>query len=359
RADLIAIPSALGALCLNEPSLKKTVLEATLTFLSEIDRIRKAVDITASQVVNVQLKACVEESPQAAIKGASSSLLVAPSQTLANRRKKDEKHHYLNNLVLQLIDVACRLRESMLQNVAQYQDFITLGALKLLLVQEGEVPNQHFREQRPHRRRKDLAQATTTAAGSNRAPAGPEIDPIEPATFLAGLDPSFREAVLLKQDNGPIFPNLLAEVDTLRAPARLPVVQLGPSTQTAVNYLSAIRTPAANWSPRPEKGAFQALSLVSIFSVRRRPSFRLSTWKTLGLDWSPSTPSLGTPSSLSVQLTKILVQERQANLWLLVLLQKRQWTMLKHYNLSLPRSHNLTIRFSQLSSSSSLLDVSQ
>jgi hypothetical protein len=73
----------------HQPSLKKTVLEATLTFLSEIDRIQKAVDITASQVVNVQLKACVEESPQAAIKGASSSLLVAPSQS--NPRRGDER----------------------------------------------------------------------------------------------------------------------------------------------------------------------------------------------------------------------------------------------------------------------------
>ncbi|KAI9601992.1 hypothetical protein KEM48_001282 [Puccinia striiformis f. sp. tritici PST-130] len=92
-----------------------------------------------------------------------------------------------------------------------------------------EVLNQHFREQRPvreelsvpvpssistdfldalppeiraevirsevadqqRRRREDLAR-NTTAAGSNQAPADTEIDP---ATFLAGLDPSLREAV--------------------------------------------------------------------------------------------------------------------------------------------------------------------
>ncbi|POW21744.1 hypothetical protein PSHT_02053, partial [Puccinia striiformis] len=116
-----------------------------------------------------------------------------------------------------------------------------------------EVLNQHFREQRPvreelsvpvpssistdfldalppeiraevirsevadqqRRRREDLAR-NTTAAGSNQAPADTEIDP---ATFLAGLDPSLREAVLLEQDDGFIStlpPNLLAEVDALR-----------------------------------------------------------------------------------------------------------------------------------------------
>ncbi|KNZ58453.1 hypothetical protein VP01_1928g6 [Puccinia sorghi] len=56
----------------------------------------------------------------------------------------------------------------------------------------------------------------TLPRGGNRAPADPEIDP---ATFLAGLDPSLREAILLEQDDSFIStlpPNLLAEVDAMR-----------------------------------------------------------------------------------------------------------------------------------------------
>ncbi|PLW51050.1 hypothetical protein PCASD_02483 [Puccinia coronata f. sp. avenae] len=56
-------------------------------------------------------------------------------------------------------------------------------------------------------------------AGINRAPADLEIDPIDPATFLAGVDPSLRETVLLEQDNRFISTlplNLVAEVDALR-----------------------------------------------------------------------------------------------------------------------------------------------
>ncbi|WAQ88615.1 hypothetical protein PtA15_10A34 [Puccinia triticina] len=196
--DMIAaIPSALGALCLNEVGLQQlndrqaipaiflvftserharilrhrdhasvTVLDATLTFLNEIDRIGNAVDINTSQVANVQLKPCPEESSQAAIEGPPSSdaqapaaqapaesnsqdvvmndnlTAPAPATTLFQSatasvtkkdKEKDDKDHYANNLVLLLIDVACRLLESMLQNVAHCQDLITLGALDKLL----------------------------------------------------------------------------------------------------------------------------------------------------------------------------------------------------------------------------------
>ncbi|KNZ52222.1 hypothetical protein VP01_3645g4 [Puccinia sorghi] len=68
----------------------------------------------------------------------------------------------------------------------------------------SEVVNQQ------HRCHKDQARKTAMA-GSNCTAADPEIDP---ATFLAGLDPSVREAILLKQDDGFIStlpPNLLAE----------------------------------------------------------------------------------------------------------------------------------------------------
>ncbi|KNZ60660.1 uncharacterized protein VP01_15231g1 [Puccinia sorghi] len=53
-------------------------------------------------------------------------------------------------------------------------------------------------------------------AGGNCTAADPEI---EPATFLAGRDPSLREAILLEQDAGFIStlpPNILAEVDAMR-----------------------------------------------------------------------------------------------------------------------------------------------
>jgi E3 ubiquitin-protein ligase HUWE1 len=141
RDHASVVGSTIDELIRHQPSLKKTVLEATLTFLSEIDRIGKAVDVTASQVVNAQLKACVEESPQAAIEGASSSLPVAPSQSnlqdvvmnenqgvpssVSNlfqsatasvskkEKERDEKDHYSNNLVLLLIDVACRVSLNM------------------------------------------------------------------------------------------------------------------------------------------------------------------------------------------------------------------------------------------------------
>ncbi|KAI9600681.1 hypothetical protein H4Q26_000471 [Puccinia striiformis f. sp. tritici PST-130] len=171
---IAAIPSALGALCLNDvgleqlnerqaiprsfrdhasvvgstidelvrhqPTLKKMVLDATLTYLKEIDRIGKAIDINASQVVNVQLKSCPEDVPATAIEGSTASLPVAsslggPDDVVMSEKgeRKGRKRSLLNNLVLLLIDVACRILESMLQNVAHCQEFLNLGTLDLLL----------------------------------------------------------------------------------------------------------------------------------------------------------------------------------------------------------------------------------
>ena len=137
RDHASVVGSTIDELIRHQPSLKKTVLEATLTFLNEIDRIGKAVDITASQVVNVQLKACGEEPSQAAIEGTNSSVPAASTQSsLQNvvmnesqavpasvsnlfqsttasvskkEKEKDEKDHCSNNVVLLLIDVACRV----------------------------------------------------------------------------------------------------------------------------------------------------------------------------------------------------------------------------------------------------------
>ncbi|CAH7686641.1 expressed protein, partial [Phakopsora pachyrhizi] len=119
-----------------------------------------------------------------------------------------------------------------------------------------EVLNQHFREQRPareelsvpvpssistdfldalppeiraevirsevaaeerRRREEDLERRNTTSGSATRAlSASADLDP---ATFLASLDPTLREAVLLDQDEGFISTlprNILAEVDALR-----------------------------------------------------------------------------------------------------------------------------------------------
>ncbi|PLW38482.1 hypothetical protein PCANC_12478 [Puccinia coronata f. sp. avenae] len=98
---------------------------------------------------------------------------------------------------------------------------------------QEEVLNQHFREQQPVQEElsdpapssistnflnalppKIQAEVICSKAGLNRAPADLEIDPIDPATFLAALGPSLREAVLLEQDNqfiSTLPPNLIAE----------------------------------------------------------------------------------------------------------------------------------------------------
>ncbi|KAI9612777.1 hypothetical protein H4Q26_007938 [Puccinia striiformis f. sp. tritici PST-130] len=161
RDHASVVGSTIDELVQHQPTLKKMVLDATLTYLKEIDRIGKAIDINASQVVNVQLKSCPEDVPATAIKGSTASLPVASSlggpddvvmsesqvapTSTANlfqsatasiskkEKEKDEKDHYSNNLVLLLIDVACRILESMLQNVAHCQEFLNLGTLDLLL----------------------------------------------------------------------------------------------------------------------------------------------------------------------------------------------------------------------------------
>jgi len=56
------------------------VPDAALSFSKEIERIGKAVDITASWVVNVQLKPCADNSSQMSIEGIPSSVPAASSQ---------------------------------------------------------------------------------------------------------------------------------------------------------------------------------------------------------------------------------------------------------------------------------------
>lgn len=160
RDHASVVGSTIDELIRHQPSLKKTVLDATLGFLNEIHRIGKAVDIHASQIANVQLRNSADDTSQTTPLDASAPAPSTSSQVnlqdiimnenqsasstagniqsiaasaIKKEKEKDDKDHYSNNLVLLLIDVACRLLESMLQNVAHCQDFITLGALDLLL----------------------------------------------------------------------------------------------------------------------------------------------------------------------------------------------------------------------------------
>jgi len=173
-----------------------------------------------------------------------------------------------------------------------------------------EVLNQHFREQRPvreelsvpvpssistdfldalppeiraevirsevadqqRRRREDQARNTATAGG-NRAPADPEIDP---ATFLAGLDPSLREAVLLEQDDGFIStlpPSLLAEVDAMRdrAHRRQHAIRSGRARDplTGLPVTSASPIPPASKKPPVKVDAVQVLDRSGIAALVR------------------------------------------------------------------------------------------
>jgi E3 ubiquitin-protein ligase HUWE1 len=91
-------------------------------------------------------------------------------------------------------------------------------------------------------------------AGGTWLPADAEIDP---STFLAGLDPSLRVAVLLEQDDefiSTLPPNLLAQVDALRdcVLRRQHAVQSGracdPLTGSSVTSASPI-TPASKNPP--------------------------------------------------------------------------------------------------------------
>ncbi|PLW25422.1 hypothetical protein PCANC_27905 [Puccinia coronata f. sp. avenae] len=104
-----------------------------------------------------------------------------------------------------------------------------------------------------HCRHKDQAR-NTDVAGGTRLPADAEIDP---STFLAGLDPSLRVAVLLEQDDefiSTLPPNLLAQVDALRdcVLRRQHAVRSGracdPLTGSSVTSASPI-TPASKNPP--------------------------------------------------------------------------------------------------------------
>jgi len=80
------------------------VPDAALSFSKEIDRIGKAVDITASWVVNVQLKPCADNSSQMSIEGSICKILsheferISPNKEqqyggdyLASKKKKTKK----------------------------------------------------------------------------------------------------------------------------------------------------------------------------------------------------------------------------------------------------------------------------
>ncbi|KAH9466098.1 hypothetical protein Pst134EA_013944 [Puccinia striiformis f. sp. tritici] len=139
------------------------VPDGTLIHPNQIHHIGEAVDINTSQVVSVLLKSCLREIlRQTAIESSTSSFPAFPSQGIPHDqvdvskdqitftltanpfqsaaasnskegKEKDNTDHYSNTLVLVLIDVVCRILESMLQNVVHGQYFINLGALGLLL----------------------------------------------------------------------------------------------------------------------------------------------------------------------------------------------------------------------------------
>ncbi|PLW46872.1 hypothetical protein PCANC_06576 [Puccinia coronata f. sp. avenae] len=66
------------------------------------------------------------------LSSASNCFQSATTSISKKEKEKDETDQYSNSLVVILIDIACRLLESMLQNVAHCQDFFTLGAVELL-----------------------------------------------------------------------------------------------------------------------------------------------------------------------------------------------------------------------------------
>ncbi|KAI8460869.1 hypothetical protein BY996DRAFT_6429551 [Phakopsora pachyrhizi] len=181
---IAAIPSALGALCLNEvglrqlnsrkaiqaifsvftrekharilrdrdhatlirhqPSLKKTVLEATnidpsaaslsrVLLKSEPKEIEQTKDVNDSQATLHHTQVISNDVIMSEPVAGPSIISQQPQLDAANKKEKDEKDAYLNNVVLLYIDVACRLLESMLQNVAHCQDFISMQGLDILL----------------------------------------------------------------------------------------------------------------------------------------------------------------------------------------------------------------------------------
>ncbi|MBW0460652.1 hypothetical protein O181_000367 [Austropuccinia psidii MF-1] len=162
RDHASVVGSTIDELIRHQPSLKKTVLESTMDFLNEIARLGKTIDLQANHINQVQLKCCskgdtgdpleastniepsgsnetnptdvVMNEAQSTPNPTSAHLLSHSSFSITKKDKeKDEKEQYLNNTILLFIDVACRLLESMLQNVAHCQDFISMGALDVLL----------------------------------------------------------------------------------------------------------------------------------------------------------------------------------------------------------------------------------
>jgi E3 ubiquitin-protein ligase HUWE1 len=81
REHASVVGSTIDKLFRHQSSLTKMERDATFTFLKEIDCIGKAVDINESQLVNSQLETCPEESSQAAIEGSMPSVAQVPAQS--------------------------------------------------------------------------------------------------------------------------------------------------------------------------------------------------------------------------------------------------------------------------------------
>ncbi|KAH9820843.1 hypothetical protein DFH28DRAFT_1121207 [Melampsora americana] len=164
RDHASVVGSTIDELIRHQPSLKQAVLEATLDFLRRIDSIGRANDSTNLKSHLYELQ-CVskddgetkthegksehQEDPmsgksdsqevvmnEAQPLSASEGGAIPQASSASKQKEKDgekEKDGHANNAVLLQIDVACRLLESMLQNVAHCQDFISMGALDVLL----------------------------------------------------------------------------------------------------------------------------------------------------------------------------------------------------------------------------------
>lgn len=194
RDHASVVGSTIDELIRHQPSLKQAVLDATLDFLRRIDSIGSAADSPIPKTHYYQLqcspedqsgekseprnlegedenmqihKAEVETGTHEVVMDEAQPLLAieagSNTQSSSTPGKKDkeeekDKDGHANNTVLLLIDVACRvcltlyllldylnfrlqtygfvchqLLESMLQNVAHCQDFVTMGALDVLL----------------------------------------------------------------------------------------------------------------------------------------------------------------------------------------------------------------------------------
>lgn len=178
------VGSTIDELIGHQPSLKQPVLDAILEYLKRIDAIGSVSDspvpknhfyclqsvLTSQDQVNAESSGAVDQGAEAGevvmqdaqplptVQSRPSIPGISVSSTKKEKEGEKEKDGHANNTVLLLIDVACRvslffvfflcffhlsenilcfvflqLLESILQNVAHCQDFITMGALDVLL----------------------------------------------------------------------------------------------------------------------------------------------------------------------------------------------------------------------------------